>query len=73
MRDPSATCMDRVAPTAGRLQQGPTAAHPAVCQVLFGPLRLALLLLGVVQLLGPVRVRTLVVGFGAPCLSIVEL
>ena len=30
-------------------------------------------LLGVGQLLDPVRLRTLVVGFGAPCLSIVEL
>jgi hypothetical protein len=72
-RNLPATCMDRVAPTAGRLQQGPTAAHPAFCQVLFGPLRLALLLLGVGELLDPVRVRTLVVGLGAPCLSIVEL
>ena len=47
--------------------------HPAGCQVLFGPLRSALLLLGVGQLLDPVRLRTLGVGVGAPCLSIVEL
>jgi hypothetical protein len=52
---------------------GTNGRHPAVCQVLFGPLRSALLLLGVGQLLDLVRLRTLGVGFGAPCLSIVEL
>jgi hypothetical protein len=53
--NPPGAATYRVAPTAARLQQGPRAAHSAVCQVLFAALRLALLLLGVGQLLDPVR------------------